>query len=187
MRYSPTLSSPASSLVSVVFLFLFVFFAQSSQASMAAHSIKVEPNMKTKISEKTLAEVTRFFDDAETAISKGDLEMLMGLYSESYKNEDHDKAAAREIWKRMFDTFEDMGTMHNMRLLNYSPEGNLVVIGCSGILLGKKKMDGDKMPLDTWTNEEHILTLENGKWKLVGSAGIKRKRLWFDKPMHPLF
>jgi len=32
-----------------------------------------------------------------------------------------------------------------------------------------------------------VLVKEQGAWKLIGTYGHDRKRLWFDKPMHPLF
>ncbi|MDH5508767.1 MAG: nuclear transport factor 2 family protein [Nitrospinota bacterium] len=176
-----------------IFLAIFLFASSPATPAWGAdtghgfHTIRVSPEMKGKISKETLADVTRFFEDAEDAIKTGNLESLMNLYSDSYKNGDHDKDAARRIWERIFSNFDGMSTMHNMKLVNYSPDGGLVVIGCSGILLGKRKGEADRVPVDTWTNEEHILTLEKGKWKLVGSAGTKRKRLWFDRPMHPLF
>jgi predicted SnoaL-like aldol condensation-catalyzing enzyme len=161
--------------------------AGAAERAKGFHTLNIDPAMKAKVGEKTIADVTMFFEDAEAAISKGDLEKLLSLYSENYRNEDHVKAGAREIWKRIFDNFSAMATMHNMKLVNYSPEGNIIVIGCSGLLLGKKKGEEELVTIDTWTNEEHILTLEGGKWRLIGSSGFKRKRLWFDKPMHPLF
>ena len=41
--------------------------------------------------------------------------------------------------------------------------------------------------IDNWANQDHVLVKEGGKWKLIGTYGLERKRLWFDKPMHPLF
>ncbi|MDH5639379.1 MAG: hypothetical protein OEZ04_12910 [Nitrospinota bacterium] len=187
MRYGAILGATP------IFLALFLFTISpvapvwAAEASHGFHSIRVSPEMKKKIGKETMEKVSLFFEEAEAAINSGNLEALMALYSNSYKNGDHDKASAREIWKKIFHTFDGMSTMHNMKLVNYSQDGGLVVIGCSGILLGKRKGEDDRVPVDTWTNEEHILTLEKGKWKLVGSAGTKRKRLWFDKPMHPLF
>jgi len=161
-------------------------FANEKGAS-GSHTIHVNPSLKKKLSQETLDSITKFFEKAEQAISTSNLEALMSLYSDSYRNGDHDKAAAEEIWKRIFDTFTGMSTMHNMRLVSYDEKSNVIIIGCSGLLLGTPKGQEDRKPVDTWTNEEHILTMEDGKWKLLGTIGNKRSRLWFDKPMHPLF
>ncbi|MDH5679452.1 MAG: nuclear transport factor 2 family protein [Nitrospinota bacterium] len=187
MSYRAIYGAAQYFLVLSIITFSLPGLAESAEAAKGFHSIRVSPEMKEKVDHETMKRVSQFFHDAEEAISKGDIDALMDLYSDSYKNGDHDKAAAKAIWQRIFSVFENMSTMHNMNLVNYSQDGGLIVIGCSGILLGMKKGEGDRVPVDTWTNEEHILTLEKGKWKLVGSAGQKRKRLWFDKPMHPLF
>jgi len=194
LQMNTQLFKPQSNLLSLALLALLAVLVAAPVSSAEEmikgyHAINVDPSLKGKVSKEAVADLEKFFHDAEMAIGAGDLDKLMELYSDNYKNEDHDKEAARKIWARIFGVFNDMASMHNMKLLNYSAEGKLAVIGCSGILLGKKK-DGataERMPIDTWTNEEHILTLENGRWKLIGSSGLKRKRLWFDKPMHPLF
>jgi hypothetical protein len=48
--------------------------------------------------------------------------------------------------------------------------------------------DNEKWPvtIDSWNNQDQILVKEAGAWKLIGIYGPERKRLWFDKPMHPL-
>jgi len=187
MRHSAIHGAAPVSLFLLLAGIIFAIPAWSADGPHGFHSVRISPEMKDKVDKETMEKVTRFFDNAEKAIGRGDMDALMALYSDSYKNGDHDKAAAREIWKRIFDTFDGMSAMHNMTLINYSKDGGLVVIGCSGILLGKRKGEEDRIPVDTWTNEEHILTMEKGEWKLIGSAGVSRKRLWFDKPMHPLF
>lgn len=151
------------------------------------HEINVNPAMKKKLGEKTLKEIIEYFENAEMAIEKGDLEKLMGLYSENYKNGNHDKASARKIWKRIFETFKDMSMIHNMRVDTYSEKGNIIFIECTGILMGKPKSRDSHIPVDNWVNEKHVLSKEDGQWKLIGSTGKERKRFWFDKPMSPLF
>ena len=180
-----------SSIPSLLALVLSLSMAGSALAAEEGgpgyHHLKVDPAIKDKVDAKTAAELGKFFHSAEVAIAAGDLEKLMGLYSENYRNEEHDKNAARQIWSRMFGAFSDMATMHNMSVKNVSQDGKTAFVACSGMLLGKKRDGGVRGVVDTWTNEEHVLTLENGQWKLIGTAGQKRKRLWFDKPMHPLF
>ncbi|HEB71707.1 MAG TPA: hypothetical protein ENI77_03705 [Nitrospirae bacterium] len=154
------------------------------------HKINIDPTMKKKMSPEALKSIQRFFKDAELAIEKENLDGLMSLYSDHYKNASHTKQSARTIWIRIFEKFDDMASVHNMRMKMYSPDSNVIIIRCSGLLMGKPVGEAELITIDSWTNEDHVLSRvkKGDAWKLIGTAGQKkRKRLWFDKPMHPLF
>lgn len=148
---------------------------------------EVDPAAKQKLGEQTFNEVMMFFHDAEKAIEAKDLEALMELYSENYSDGEHDKKSARQIWGKIFSTFDIMATRHNMKLEKMSPDKNMVIFRCSGLLLGVPDIKKGPITIDNWTEQDHVLIKEAGKWKLIGTYGPERKRLWFDKPMHPLF
>lgn len=151
-----------------------------------AFSIKIDPMMKKTLGEDAYKSVIDFYHEAEVAIEMKNLDALMSLYSDQYQNGEHNKAAARAIWSKIFDTFTNLAAMHNMELI--SSKDKVLIIRCSGLLIGVPKGETYSITVDTWTWEEHILKNEDGKWKLIGNAeGRERKRLWFDKPMHPLF
>jgi ketosteroid isomerase-like protein len=151
------------------------------------HEMEVDDSIKEQLGEKTASEVMAFFHNAEMAIQSRDLEALMVLYSDGYRDGDHDKAAARKIWERIFNRFGELATRHNMSLVTKSSDKDLVIMRCSGILMGIPKEGGGPVPIDNWNQQDHVLKKEDGQWKLIGSFGKERKRLWFDKPMHPLF
>lgn len=156
------------------------------------YSMKVDPSAKKELGEKTFNEVMAFFQAAEKAIETKDLDSLMELYSDDYDNGGHDKASVRQIWKRIFSTFETMATHHNMKLINVTAtekesDKNVVVFRCSGLLMGVHDPKLGLITIDNWTQQDHVLVKEGGKWKLIGTYGRDRKRLWFDKPIHPLF
>ena len=151
------------------------------------YSMKIDPADKSEVGERTFDEVRAFFDEAEEAIETKNLEALMSLYSDNYSDGEHDKSSAQQIWRRIFATFDEMATHHNMRFVNTSTEKDLAILRCSGLLLGKPKGDLRPVTIDNWNQQDHMLVKEGGKWKLIGSFGRERKRLWFDKPMHPLF
>lgn len=153
------------------------------------YSLEVDPAAKQQLGEKTYHEVMMFFDSAEKAIETKDLKTLMALYSDNYTDGDHDKKTAEQTWKRIFDTFDTMAMLHRMKLEKMSEDKNMVVFQCTGILVGvpNQKKEANPITIDNWTNQDHILVKEGGKWKLIGTYGLERKRLWFDKPMHPLF
>jgi len=74
-----------------------------------------------------------------------------------------------------------------MKLVSVTNGKNVVVFRCSGLLLGAPNVEKGVITIDNWNQQDHVLTLEDGNWKLLGTYGQERKRLWFDKPMHPLF
>lgn len=156
------------------------------------YDMYVDPAAKQQLGEQTFNEVMVFFHEAEKAIETKDLKTLMGLYSESYTDGGHNKKSAEEIWGKIFATFEIMATRHNMQLVKISEDKNMVIFRCSGVLLGVPNPNAkmkQKWPItiDNWAQQDHVLVKEAGKWKLIGTYGTERKRLWFDKPMHPLF
>ena len=141
--------------------------------------------LRQDLGDKEFDSVMAFFHNAEAAIEKEDIEGLMALYSDQYSNGEHDKKAARAIWSRIFQTFDNMAAKHNMRIEVYAADS--LIVRCSGLLMGLAK--GEKYPItiDSWVEQDHILVKEGSTWKLAGTTGKDRKRLWFDKPMHPLF
>lgn len=156
------------------------------------HDLYVDYATEQQLGEQIFKELMVFFHDAEKAIETKDMNTLMDLYSDSYTDGEHDKKSAEEIWKRIFATFDKMATRHNMRLVKMAKDKNMVIFRCSGLLLGvpnpgaKIKQKG-LVTIDNWAQQDHVLVKEAGKWKLIGTYGTERKRLWFDKPMHPLF
>ena len=156
------------------------------------YAMKVDPAAKQQLGEKTFNEVMAFFQAAEEAIETKNLEALMDLYSEDYSNGGHDKKSVEKMWKRIFPTFKTMATHHNMELVNLSAakkdaSRDTVVFRCSGLLMGVHDPQKGLITIDNWTRQDHVLIREDGKWRLFGTYGRERKRLWFDKPIHPLF
>lgn len=169
-----------------VSLFTGVAFGEEHRFS-DRYSMNIDPAAKQKLGEQTFNEVMVFFQTAEKAIETKDLEALMELYSDNYSDGEHDKKSARQIWERIFSTFDTMATHHNMKFEKMSADKNMVVFQCSGLLLGVPDPKKGLITIDNWTKQDHMLVKEAGKWKLIGTYGPERKRLWFDKPMHPLF
>ena len=151
------------------------------------HEINLDSASKKKIGEKVWGEIKQFFTDAEAAIETENLDGLMALYSDRYLNGDHVKGSAKKIWIRIFARFNNMATTHNMRFIATTPESGVMIIRCSGLLVGIPEGGDVRITIDNWTGSDHVLSNEGGKWKLVGTSGKERKRFWFDKPMHPLF
>lgn len=151
------------------------------------HTMMIDRSARQQLGEELFKEIESFFHRAEMAIQSRNLKSLMVLYSDNYRDGQHDKESANQIWQRIFKRFQELATRHNMRLVTVSSDNRLVVMRCSGLLIGIPSEQAGPITIDNWTNQDHVLTKEGGQWKLIGSFGKERKRLWFDKPMHPLF
>src|SRR3989338_7345066 len=95
------------------------------------------------------------------------------------------KPLKQKTWRLLWSYIQKiMATRHNMKLEKMSPDKNMVIFRCSGLLLGVPDLKKGPITIDNWTEQDHVLVKESGKWKLIGTYGPERKRLWFDKPMH---
>ena len=148
---------------------------------------KVDPASRQQLGEATYNELVVFFDTAEDAIEQKDLKTLMSVYSENYQNGDKDKKSIEEIWKRIFARFATLISHHNEKLVNISADKHMVILRCNGLLMAETDPKKPLVTIDNWSDQDHVLVKEAGQWKLIGNVGEERKRLWFDKPMHPLF
>ncbi len=182
---------PATEPLVVFVVGLLLSIGLGSNPALAAHSehhvITIDKQSKKAVGEKTWKEILQFFDDAETAIESKNLEMLMNLYSDNYKNGPHTKESVKDIWVRIFKQMGDLATIHNMRFVSHNQGSDMVIIRCSGLLLGVPASRGTRLTIDNWVENDHILVREKGKWKLIGISGKTKERFWFDSPMHPLF
>ncbi len=150
------------------------------------YTIKIDPANRTKIGQAVLDQLSSFFDYADNAIKTHDARALGSLYSETYKDGDHTKEDVMKVWQRIFDTFDELRMSHNLRFISEIPNKNTIILSCSGVLMGSKKGEKNLQALDKWVNMSHVLTKDDKGWKITGSYGIGEKRMWFDKPMHPL-
>ncbi len=138
------------------------------------------------VGEKVVGEIVAFYKEADAAMEAKDLDRLMSMYSESYKDGPNDKKMIGEIWKRIFGRFDKLYMRHNMRFSDISKDGGTLVIRCSGVLMGAAKDDNFSRALDHWLNNDHVLVKEDGKWRLKGTIGKKELRFWLKNPSSPL-
>lgn len=165
--------------------------AEKAEAAPSHHIkdfvVTVDPASAKLIGPEAVKQITDFFDYADNAIMTKNLEALSFLYSEKYLDGDHRKADVMKTWSRLFEKFDDLRMTHNLRFITADPNSNVMIVQCSGILMGEPKADKHLIALDHWMGMNHVLVKEDKGWKIIGTAGAEEKRFWFDKPIHPLF
>lgn len=163
---------------------------QSSQVNASQildrYSMNIDPAAKQQLGEQTYNEVAMFFHTAEKAIETKNMEVLMAQYSDNYRNGDLDKKSVEQAWQKIFARVDTVATLNNMKLVNISADRNMVVLQSSGLLVGVTNPEKGPVTIDSWNMQDHILVKKAGEWKLFGTYGPERKRLWFDKSMHSL-
>ena len=163
-------------------------FAVSEAAHLSSyHQLNIDPFSKDKVGDNLVNEIEQFFYQAETALETENIDDLMDLYSENYQSGVHNKSMVKKTWKILFKDFDSLATIHNMTFVNVDKAQKTFIIRCTGLLMGKPNEGKDMISLDTWNRSDHVLSKENGKWKIIGSSGRERKRFWFSSPLHPLF
>ena len=150
-------------------------------------TVKFDSAVKQQLGEDVYKEIVDFFDVAEDAIDVKDLKAHMATYSENYRDGDKDKRAIEEIWKKIFARFERIVIHHYLRLVTVSADKQTIILRSSGYLLAEPDPKKRLVTIDNWSDQDLVLVKEGGKWKIISTFGEERKRLWFDKPMHPLF
>lgn len=165
--------------------------AERAEAASSHHVkdyiVTVDPASAKLIGPELVKQITDFFDYADNAVMTKNIEALSFLYSEKYVDGDHRKADVMKTWGRLFERFDDLRMTHNLRFITADPNSNMMIVQCSGILMGEPKADKHLIALDHWVNMNHVLVKEDKGWKIIGTGGAEEKRFWFDKPIHPLF
>lgn len=150
------------------------------------YALHIDPAAKQQLGDQTFNEVSMFLQTTQKALEAKDTVTLMAQYSDHYRDGDLDKKSVEHAWRRIFARLDTVAALNNMKLVNISADRNMVVLQSSGLLVGVPENEKWPVTIDNWNNEHHILVKEGGAWKLIGIYGPERKRLWFDKPMHPL-
>ena len=148
------------------------------------------PGSPTEADEQTVKELLVIFERADRAVKSRDLEGVMALYSTRYNYHGLKKADIRNIWKDLFDNYEDIDSTHLFsrisRIVSVGP-GDSIEITCSGNVQAVSKISRLRVPIDSWYGEVHYMIREDGAWKIRGNLGDVQTVLPFGTAPHPLF
>ncbi len=124
-----------------------------------------------QVDDKTAQAILSVFKKAENAVHSKDLDALMQLYSEHYKQGGYTKASVREEWKNLFAHYHDFATAHVFSKITVEANERvtLAYITCTGSLGAISNETGQRVNIDSWYAENHHLIFEEGAWHLVGN------------------
>ena len=142
-----------------------------------------------EVDQATVSQILDVFHKAEAAIAVGNLDGVMALYATQYNYHGLKHADVRKIWFDLFDEYRDLSEVHFFsKIVKVGSGSNAVIeVTCTGSLSGLSKTSGLRVPIDSWHEEVHYLTLEGGAWRIRGNAGETPRVLPFGTAPHPLF
>jgi hypothetical protein len=113
----------------------------------------------------------------------------MALYATQYNYHGLKQTDVRKIWSNLFEEYSDISEVHFFSKIAKvgSSSTAIIEVTCTGSLSGVSKTSGLRVPIDSWYEEVHFLTLDGGTWRIRGNAGETPRVLPFGTAPHPLF
>jgi hypothetical protein len=142
-----------------------------------------------EVDQATVNQILDVFHKADTAIEEENLDGIMALYATQYNYHGLKQADIRKIWIDLFKEYRNLVGVHFFSKIVKvgSGSGAIIEVTCTGVLSGLSKISGLRVPIDSWYEEVHFLTLEGGVWRIRGNAGETPRVLPFGTAPHPLF
>jgi len=141
--------------------------------------------------QKTVDEILRTFHRTEEAVQHEDLDALMRLYSDSYKNRGWTKDTLRAEWKQLFQDYRDVSMTHVLTRIDVNVDTipPSAQVTCTGSLWAISNETNEQANLDSWFGEVHYLTYADGIWRMRGHAWevLNPKESRTARPSHPFF
>ncbi len=158
-------------------------------ASPAAAAVEIIPGAAGDLDPQTVADIMTLFRRADQAVQARDVAGVMTLYSEQYNYHGLSKADVAKVWGDLFDEYKDLSDIHRFSKFTQVGSGSkaMIEVTCTGSLWGLSKTSGLRVPIDSWFQEIHYLSSEEGGWRLRGNVGETPRLMPFGTSPHPLF
>lgn len=168
---------------------LVIIASSFSSLDRAGAKIVVPEGSVIEVDAPIVKSVVAMFERAEQAVKSHDLDTVMTLYSSQYNYHGLKKDAIRNIWKELFDEYQEIATTHILTKFNKVGSGSqtMLEVTCTGHLWARSKTSGLYVPIDSWYEEVHYLVFEEGEWRIRGNLGDVPRTLPFGTSPHPLF
>ncbi len=152
--------------------------------------VEFAPGVGANADQPVMRELIAAFNEAETAVKKGDLDALMTFYAAGYNYHGLKRSDVRRVWEEVFLHYRDISSSHvftELKLVQADGTRKAYVT-CTGGLQGTEKQTGKPITIDSWAGEVHYLVKEGVAWRFLGNAGgTSPSTAPASAPHHPLF
>jgi hypothetical protein len=167
-----------------------LLLTQCRPPTPVAAAVEFSPGLVADADQPIIKELVKAFNEAETAVKKADLDMLMKFYATTYNYHGLKKSDVRRVWEEVFLHYRDISSSHvftELKVVQAEGAGKAYVT-CTGGLQGTEKLTGKPIIIDSWVREVHYLVKEEGAWRFLGNAGgTSPLAPPASAPHHPLF
>ncbi len=156
---------------------------------MAHAEVRLLPGAAADLDQATTSSVLKTFQQAEEALRARSVDGVMALYAEHYDYHGLHKQDMRKVWVDLLDQFQDLADVHHFSRMSKIGSGSktIIEVTCTGSLSGLSKTGGLRVPIDSWYEEVHYMTWEDGQWRIRGNVGDSPRFMPFGTSPHPLF
>lgn len=150
--------------------------------------IMVDSWAEVKADDKTVSGILAAFNRAETALQAGNVDELMGLYSQSYSYHGLTKQELKKIWGELLQQHREFRSNHILsRIVAVPGDPQSAEVTCTGSLWAISRETGEQVDIDSWYGEVHHMVNEDGAWRVRGHRGKAPKTQTFGAAPHPFF
>ena len=141
-------------------------------SAWSSHKSNVFEQADLRGDSKNIEEITNAFTSFEHALRQSDLDGVMVLFAEGYRDRQFGKDDLRAEWVRTFSSYRDISATHLVTRVEAhadSPQP-MAFVTCSGSVSAISNSTGKRILLDSWIGEVHHMIKENGRWRVLGNA-----------------
>lgn len=155
-----------------------------------AAAVEFAPGVGADADQPVINELLAAFNEAEAAVKKADLDVLMKFYATGYNYHGLKRPDVRRVWEEVFLHYGNLSSSHVFTELKLIQADGVrkAYVTCTGGLYGTEKQTGKAITIDSWAREVHYLVKEEGTWRFFGNAGGAANHApAASAPHHPLF
>jgi len=167
-----------------------LILTQCRPPTPVAAAVEFAPGVGADADQPVIKELVAAFNEAEAAVKKADLDVLMRFYATTYNYHGLKRSDVRRVWEEVFLHYRDIRSSHVFTELKLVQADSSVkaYVTCTGWLYGTEKQTGKPITIDSWVREVHYLVKEGGAWRFIGNAGgASPSAPPASAPHHPLF
>jgi hypothetical protein len=174
--------------VRIAITLIWISFGMVGVGTPASSALRIDTGAVIEADAETVARIEEVFNRAEDAIAEKNLDTLMVVYSDHYRDQDRTKVEMRNIWKHFFEQYDRIDTLHAFsRIIVTSGTPPTADITCTGALWATVSGTEQRVNLSLWAEDIHHLSYEGGAWRIVGQGRNGPNRPEFGKTPPPLF
>jgi hypothetical protein len=162
--------------VRIAITLIWISFGMVGVGTPASSALRIDTGAVIEADAETVARIEEVFNRAEDAIAEKNLDTLMVVYSDHYRDQDRTKVEMRNIWKHFFEQYDRIDTLHAFsRIIVTSGTPPTADITCTGALWATVSGTEQRVNLSLWAEDIHHLSYEGGElWGRVGTARTGR-------------